>query len=602
MPTLSQVGTPTADVALGGFKLTGVADPTNPQDAATRSFVEALVSTGNNKGTARAATTASLALTSANATSITKTGGLPSSGDGVTYSSGDIIFVKDEVGAGATGAAANGLYVYAAGNTWNRATNADVNAEVLPGLFVFVSEGTVNGNNGYTLITDAPITVGTTQLTFTQTSGAGQVVAGAGMTKTGNTLDVATANSGRIVVNADNIDLASGVVTPGTYRSVTVDTYGRATGGTNPTTFSGYGISDTSANLASAISDETGSGSLVFATSPTLVTPILGTPTSGTLTNCTGLPVSSGISGLGANVATFLATSSSANLAAALTDETGTGSVVFSNSPTLVTPLLGTPTSGTLTNCTGLPISSGVSGLGANVATFLGTPSSSNLAAAVTDETGTGALVFGTSPTLTTPSLSGETFSTAASVTAGTNAQGQGALTSDFNVITTASSNPSGVTLPAATVGRRLKVVNKGANPVNIYPASGGTIDALATNAAISLAVNGVLEFDASTTSQWYSSFNSSVSGTGVSTFSAGTTGLTPSSATSGAVTLAGVLAAANGGTGVNNGARTLTLAGSVAFSGAFGTTFTVTGTTALTLPTGGTVLSDTSTIDGGTF
>ena len=71
----------------------------------------------------------------------------------------------------------------------------------------------------------------------------------------------------------------------------------------------------------------------------------------------------------------------------------------------LVTPLLGTPQSGTLTNCTGLPVATGISGLGTGVATFLATPSSANLKAAVTDETGSGALVFGTSPTLTTPTI-----------------------------------------------------------------------------------------------------------------------------------------------------------------------------------------------------
>jgi hypothetical protein len=86
----------------------------------------------------------------------------------------------------------------------------------------------------------------------------------------------------------------------------------------------------------------TGSGTVVaLATSPTFVTPVLGTPTSVTLTNATGLPISTGVSGLGTGVATFLATPSSTNLASAVTDETGSGSLVFATSPTLVTPTLG---------------------------------------------------------------------------------------------------------------------------------------------------------------------------------------------------------------------------------------------------------------------
>lgn len=229
----------------------------------------------------------------------------------------------------------------------------------------------------------------------------------------------------------------------------------------------------------------------------TFVAPILGTPASGTLTNCTGLPVATGISGLGTGVATFLATPSSANLRTAVTDETGTGALVFATSPTLVTPALGTPASGVLTSCTGLPVATGISGLGTGVATFLATPSSANLLAAVTDETGTGALVFGTAPTITNPVITGSGTGSINGVPIGVTTASTGKFTTlttnivtnanatytvlatDTTIIQTTAASTYTLPAPVSFTGRQLHIVTQFAGTVisassNVVPIAGG--------------------------------------------------------------------------------------------------------------------------------
>jgi hypothetical protein len=209
--------------------------PTHDSHAATKGYVDAARSGLDVKASVRAATTAAVNLSTDLAAGQVI--------DGVTLAEGDRVLVKNQTGGGQ---ADNGIYVAPASGAASRATDADSSAEVTTGMFTFVSEGTVNADSGWVLTTNDTIVLGTTALAFAQFSGAGQITAGAGLTKTGNTIDV-IGTSDRITVNADSVDIAStyvgqtsittlGTITTGTWNGTDVAV---ADGGTGSSTESG---------------------------------------------------------------------------------------------------------------------------------------------------------------------------------------------------------------------------------------------------------------------------------------------------------------------------------------------------------------------------
>ena len=170
-------------------RIVNVTDPTQAQDAATKAYVDAVKVGLDFKDSVRVATTGNITISSDLNVGDTI--------DGITLADGDRVLVKDQSTASQNG-------IYTAGASPARATDADADAEVTAGLFVFVEEGTANGDNGYVLSTDGTITVGSTALTFTQFSGAGQIVAGDALSKSGNTLNVNDDNI-TVEVSSDNL-------------------------------------------------------------------------------------------------------------------------------------------------------------------------------------------------------------------------------------------------------------------------------------------------------------------------------------------------------------------------------------------------------------
>jgi hypothetical protein len=190
--TLDAIANPVAARSMNGYKITGLADPTLPQDGATKLYVDSVAQGVDTKQSVRVASVANLALFDEDTV------------DGVSLQAGNRVLVKDQ-----DVQTQNGIYVVVAGGSWTRATDADTVNELV-GAFTFVEQGS-QADTGWVCTLDQGATLGTSPIEWAQFSGAGQVVAGGGMTKTGNTLDIG-AGSG-ITVQVDHISVANNGIT-----------------------------------------------------------------------------------------------------------------------------------------------------------------------------------------------------------------------------------------------------------------------------------------------------------------------------------------------------------------------------------------------------
>lgn len=175
-----------AGLNMATHAITNLTDPVNPQDAATRAWVLANAAGVVSSTTVMAASTG---------TNLTLSG--TQTVDGIALSAGNTILVKDQASQ-----ATNGIYTVAAG-AWTRMTQMDTWAEV-PGMLVSVQEGTVNHDTVWLSTADPGGTLNTTPITFTQLPGPSDIIAGAGLTRTGQSIDVVAADNS-MTINADSL-------------------------------------------------------------------------------------------------------------------------------------------------------------------------------------------------------------------------------------------------------------------------------------------------------------------------------------------------------------------------------------------------------------
>jgi len=310
----------TQTVSMGGNKITNVGTPTADSDAATKLYVDSTAQGIDWKASVRAATTANgtLATAYANGSVI----------DGVTLATGNRILIKDQ-----TTGSENGVYTVNASGAPTRAVDADTAAEIVASFAVFVEEGTANADSGFVLTNDGTITVGTTALVFTQFTGLGQVTAGTGLTKTGNTLN-AVGTADRITANADSIDIASTYAGQSTITTVS-STTGITTGAWKATvidpTYGGTGVANTGKTITLG-GNLTTSGAFATTLTTTATTSVT-LPTSGTLTSAAAtLTAASILKGDGGSA---VAVATGAEIATAIGASTVTNATNAGNSTTV---------------------------------------------------------------------------------------------------------------------------------------------------------------------------------------------------------------------------------------------------------------------------
>ena len=272
-------------------KVTGLAEPTNASDAATKGYVDARAAGLDPKESVVAASTANVTLASAVENGDTL--------DGVTLSTGDRILLKDQ-----TTGSQNGVYTVNASGAPTRATDFDTGTEATAGCFFFVEQGTANANRGYVLQSKSgggTYTIDTDTLTFSQFSGAGQIDAGAGLTKNGDVLTVGQGDG--ITVNANDVALASSTAGDGiTFTSGVLSISTNAAG-------DGLGIASgvLSVNIAAAGGLETSGDNVQIK---------INTGIAGLETDSSGLALKSDVAGTGITFTAGVLSADASNLAA----------------------------------------------------------------------------------------------------------------------------------------------------------------------------------------------------------------------------------------------------------------------------------------------